>query len=244
MLLPEEQRVLGLKYKSKRIKDLSTDDLVLNTKGLCFKTCVVTGWQMPEMQEYVNVFEDQLRKFLVDEYMNINIDEFEYAMRVFGTRINDWGRTLNLSLIRQALDSYIGQREELSKIEEQAAKPKEIEAPPPGPVDWSDTWDKLVAGEITGTYLKLVPWSALYDWLQSTGKVNYSNKERWGFVFEARTAEISRISIMKEGFTATPEDKANLERLKEKDWHTDERSTGLLISKSKEIAVKQLLNKI
>lgn len=248
-LMPEEQRILGMKYRSKRIKDLTPDELVLHTKGLCFKTCIITGWQMPDIQEYVNVFEDQLRKFLVDEYMNLNIDEFEYAMRVHGTKIIDWGKSLNLSLIRQALDTYVSQRAELSRLEEQKTIPEPQPETMSEPADWSDTWERLVKGEIKGQFYDLTPWSAIYDWLERAGKIKPKNTEKWNWLQEACVKEINNLAIKKEAFQATVEEKAMLVRLQVMKWEAgrfpdDKVALAHLISPSKRIAVQQLLTKI
>ena len=247
--MPEEQRILGMKYRSKRIKDLTPDELVLHTKGLCFKTCIITGWQMPDIQEYVNVFEDQLRKFLVDEYMNLNIDEFEYAMRVHGTKIIDWGKSLNLSLIRQALDTYVSQRAELSRLEEQKTIPEPQPETMSEPADWSDTWERLVKGEIKGQFYDLTPWSAIYDWLERAGKIKPKNTEKWNWLQEACVKEINNLAIKKEAFQATVEEKAMLVRLQVMKWEAgrfpdDKVALAHLISPSKRIAVQQLLTKI
>ncbi len=246
MLLPEEQRVMGLKYKSKRVRDLTPDELLLHTKGLCFKVCIITGWQLPEMQEYVNVFEDQLRKFLVDEYMNLNMDEFEYAMRVFGTQVIDWGKSLNLSLIRQSLDSYLSKRAELSKMEEQgreSTKRPEKEAVPAihTEADWSDTIQKIKSGDYSGTYLELIPWSAIYDWMDKRGEINLTPKEKWIITAEVREKEMDRLRIKKENFLATPDEKADLERIKCIDWHEDKKAIGLLMAPSKKFIVNKIL---
>lgn len=194
---------------------------------------------MPDVREYVSVFEDQLRKFLVDEYMNLNIDEFEYAMRVYGTQIVDWGKSLNLSLIRQALDVYMTKRSELSRVEEQKTPVAEIEGPKDA--DWSETWEKLLQGEIKGAMADLVPYSAIYDWLVKTGYMTPTNAGKWGWIMDARLAEIKKLEIMREGFTATPDEKAMLQRLVCIDWREDQKALGHLIAPSKRVAVMELI---
>lgn len=202
---------------------------------------------MPDSAEFVNVIEDQLRKFLVDEYLDINIDEFEYAMRVCGTQIKDWGKSINLTLIREALDTYISQRVELSKIEEQK-RSKPIEEVPADPVDWSDTWERLKRGEIRGVYAELVPYPSIYDWLEKTGQIKPKNADKWLWLRKACSKEVGRLSLLKESFQATADDKYMLERLKVIQWQEgkfpdDKIALSHLIAGSKTVAVMEILNK-
>ena len=42
-----------------------------------------------------------------------NVVEIEYAFRHYGTKIKDWGKEMNLSLITAVLDTYQGERSEI-----------------------------------------------------------------------------------------------------------------------------------
>lgn len=228
------------KYKSKRIGEMSIDELVLHGKGIMIKTCIITGWQIPENQEYVTVFEDQLRKLLVDEYQDINIDEYEYAMRRYGTQIKDWGKSINLSLIREPLDEYKSYRSELSKVEEQNILTPEIEGPKDA--DWSDTWERLIKGEIMGLYADLIPYPSLYDWLVKNRLYEPTKGIKWECMDKARSKFIGEVALKRETFQATTEEKELAEMMKVPTWHKNERVTSALIAQSKTIAVKELIN--
>lgn len=230
----EEQRVLTLKYRSKRVAEIPAMELMLHVKGLVSKIVVITGWMVPDSEEYAHILNDQLAKLLVDEYSMANFDEIEYAMRVYGTHIKDWGKAMNLALISEAIDSYLSHRSALSSLEADAAKP---ETPKHDKVtevvDWSNEYEKLRAGQYEGQFADLIPYSAIYDWALREGKFAVSNGEKWEALEFAREKEVSRLSLKKEAFQATPDERADLERIKCVDWRKDARATGLLIGEAK-----------
>lgn len=117
-----------MKYRGKRIGQMDLDELDKHAVGLAMKVSIITGWQMPDSSEYANVFQDQLKKKMVDSYQDLTIDEIEYAMREFGTQVKDWGKSINLTLIDEPIRMYKAKREQLSEIEERAKMP-ELPAP-------------------------------------------------------------------------------------------------------------------
>lgn len=224
---------------------MTVEELKLQTKGLSLKACVITGWQLPDSIEYVTILDDQIRKFLVDEYQDINVHEFEYAMRKIGTETKDWGKSINLALIREALDGYKVYRSELSKLEEQKSTQNEPD-PPMGDTDWSDTWERLKSGEYQGLFVDLVPYGSIYDWLVKTAQLAPNNANKWRWLRMACTKEIGRISLKREAFQATPDDRIIFEQLQGIVWvegKFPEQGAALnhLIAPSKTIAVKELL---
>lgn len=61
----------------------------------------------------MTVFADQFLKLLLESYPILNVVEVEYAFRHYGTKIKDWGKEMNLSLITAVLDTYWGERSEV-----------------------------------------------------------------------------------------------------------------------------------
>lgn len=121
-----------------------------HAKGLCAKISVITGWQLPNDPEYINVLNEQLFKKMVDDYQDLNIDEFEFAMREYGTKIKDWGKSLNLAMIDEPLSLYMAKRKELSEYEERISQKKELPVSPQA-ADWKerceDCYQKFLAGK-------------------------------------------------------------------------------------------------
>lgn len=115
---------------------------------------------------------------------------------------------------------------------------------PTGPVDWSDVWEKLQQAEIGSQFYEFTPWSALYDWLKKENKLALSSPEAWAITEQVRNTEMDALEFKKKTNRATPEDRANLERLKCINWKKDKAALALLITKSKELAVKTLLDRL
>lgn len=118
MLSESEQKVMQLKYQSPQIKHLK--NIELWGSALVLKIHIITGWALPAEQEFVNILTDQFTKKLLEDYADLNIDEIEFAFRSTGTRVKDWGKSLNLGLIDEVLRPYVTQRYELSAQEERA----------------------------------------------------------------------------------------------------------------------------
>lgn len=204
---------------------------------------------MPDNDHYQKAMEIEFQKYCRDQLKDLTPDEITYAMREYGLDIKDWGKMVNFQLINEPIQAYRNARKELSQIEEQSAKSPEMdEELPYGPVDWSDTWEQLKSGQITGTYAELVPYSSIYDWLEKTGALCPTNADKWRWLNNACTAEINRLAFMKEAFQATADEKAMLERLKVVKWEAgkfpdDKVALSHLIAASKRIAVVELINK-
>jgi hypothetical protein len=118
-LTPEEQNIIALKYKGKRIEFMSPDELTKWTKALLLKINVITGWAVPDNDARYRVLLDQFQKQLSEKYFELNPDEIEFAFRNEGTLIEDWGKDMNLNLIDKILLKYLANRYKVSSAEEQ-----------------------------------------------------------------------------------------------------------------------------
>lgn len=115
--LPERE-ILLVKYASKRIADLNEGEIWYHAPALLMKINVITGWTIPDDQNYIGILNDQLIKKLKEDYSTLNFDEIEFAFRKYGTTIKDWGKSVNLSLIDSVLNLYIEDRFDASQLEE------------------------------------------------------------------------------------------------------------------------------
>lgn len=127
-----------------RISDLKEDDLQKHVKGLLFKVHVITGWNLPDDEYYLNVLKDQLRKKLLEEYSNCNISEIEFAFRNYGTTVKDWGKNMNLNLFDTVMDSYLTARKCITEFEERMKE--EVEKPKPTDEEVMNMRRELVEG--------------------------------------------------------------------------------------------------
>ncbi len=142
-----------------------------HVRALVMKISIITGWKLPDVKEYYNVFKDQLQKMLLESYPTMNVDEIEYAMRKYGTKVKDWGKAMNLSLIDEALGAYMFDRRQVSEYEEKSKK-ESYQQFPAGETDWSDYWKKLKEDPD-----KAIP-VAIYAWLEKQGKIDLSNDDK------------------------------------------------------------------
>lgn len=106
--------MLQLKYVSKPIGTFLNHTWC---KALLLKIHVITGWKIPD-DEMLDILIDQFSKKMLEDYPQLNVDEIEYAFRSIGTKIKDWGKSMNLSLIEEVLSDYASERYELSQREE------------------------------------------------------------------------------------------------------------------------------
>lgn len=165
---------------------MSERQLNAHTLALMMKISVITGWQLPESEEYSRIFKDQLRKKMQEDYQRINIDEFEYALRAYGTQIKDWGKSMNLSLIDEAIGKYTFLRRQVSEYEEKVTV--NLPSLPPGATDWSDEWERIQEKAKVGDLDKIIITTAVYDWLDREGKINLSVKEKENLMDKAKAA--------------------------------------------------------
>ena len=117
---------------------------------------------MPDKEEEINILTEQLKLYLVENWLLFNVDEIMYAIRNYATSINNWGKNMNLSLIGQAMTEYENERSNVSAIEESQAYKQETnllsyEA------DWKELCELNYQQFLTGNYnVDLWPWQ-MYD---------------------------------------------------------------------------------
>lgn len=183
-LLPQEQEMLNLKYKSTPFGKMTEDDLRLHAKGLLVKISIITGWIIPEDAAYYRILSQQFEKKLTESFHTVNPDEFEYAFRN-DTQVKDWGKAMNLSLIDEVMIPYLEKRRELSQVEEQK-QPKMIEHKE----DMSDKsmkdWIESVKADVKGrkTTVEFMPLM-VYDYLIKTGELNPTKQEKNEYLVKA-----------------------------------------------------------
>lgn len=106
---------MEVKYVSPRFGVMMPGVLKTAASKLIYIISIITGWQLPDPSTMM-ILKDQFEKKLVEAYENLNMDEFEFALRNYP--VKDWGKDLNLNLIDEVICQYLEKRNELSKIEE------------------------------------------------------------------------------------------------------------------------------
>lgn len=81
---------------------------------LILEISVITGWNVPQA-EVKNILVQEFEKLILENYPILNVNEIGLAFRRYGTKIKDWGKEMNLSLITSVLDSYWDERSETKK---------------------------------------------------------------------------------------------------------------------------------
>lgn len=176
-LSKDQESVFDAKYAMPPVGFLCPADFVKSVKILVFKISVITGWNLPEQQEVLNILYDQMGKKLMEDYSDLNTDEIEYAFRSFGTTVKDWGKNVNLSLIDEVLLPYKSKRLEVSQIEERKAK-KQNELPASEPITNGDELVETVRAVFLKTKLTgLIP-SKVYDILVEKEELNLDNTQK------------------------------------------------------------------
>lgn len=185
ILLPEENRILTLKYKSKTFGQMSPHDLLFAGKALLLKVNVITGWVIPE--DNLDLLIEIFTKKLVASYGSVNPDEFEYAFITEGTMIKDWGKVINLSLIDEVMLPYLEKRFELSRIEEQTkGAQKTIEYKEDLSEKAMSDWWKDVSRQVRVENYKMdFVAIALYEWMDKQGGISVTAKEKKEYLVRA-----------------------------------------------------------
>lgn len=173
-LTEDENRILELKYKSKRFGVMTEKEIKIAAHAILIKIHVITGWVVPVDETFLDILLDQFMKKMVESYGNVNMDEIEYAFRQFGTEVKDWGKSMNLSLIDEVMVPYLEMRRTVSKIEEQK-KTKVIEAPKEEMSEQTyQDWYKSTAKDFAEGKIQLefLP-PLLADWLIQKGEIDH-----------------------------------------------------------------------
>lgn len=171
MLLPEENKILEVKYADKQFGKMDPIEIILKVSELILTINAITGWSIPS-PEIASILDEQLARKMTESYANVNAEEVKYAFRTYGTTVKDWGKSMNLSLIDEVMLPYLEARRELSKVEEQK-KEKLLEAPKETMSDQTYLdWYTQTAAEYKSGKLKpeFLPPS-LTDWLVKRGRI-------------------------------------------------------------------------
>jgi hypothetical protein len=120
-ILPEEQKMLELKYTGKRFGQMVPSEILSSAKEVLLRIHVIAGWTMPP-DELIAILVDEFSKKIVESYPNVTAEEIGYAFRSEGYKVKEWGKALNISLIDEVMIPYLEKRFELSRVEEHKAK--------------------------------------------------------------------------------------------------------------------------
>lgn len=237
--------IIKAKYAGPRFSVLSAlgEQVINQAAEVClFKICVITGWQLPDSPNFQTALEGEFAKYCAEKLSDLTPEEIAFAMRNYALEVKDWGKYVNLQLINEPINAYRSARAEASRFEEQKRTvTQEIEGPKD--TDWSDTWEKLIKGEITGIYADLVPYPSIYDWVVKTGLYAPTNGIKWGWINKARIEFIKEVDLKRETFRATHDEKELSEMMKVPTWDKNERVASALIASAKTIAVKEWIEK-
>jgi hypothetical protein len=166
------------------------DDLIIWVDALLLKIHAITGWTIPE-KKILAILVDQFRKKILESYPTCNPDEIEFAFRSEGTKVKDWGKSMNLSLIDEVMIPYLSKRFEISRVEEQ--KKQQLLEQKMEMTD-EDLWEQTEALVKKGGYqIDLIPPS-LYEWMDKNGNILFDSKEKMKYVERATLYRHSRLA--------------------------------------------------
>lgn len=199
-----------------------------------------------DKQEYVLALKSQLSKKLKEDYSVINADEFEYAMRKYGIRVKDWGKSINLALIDEPIQLYLSERAEVSKFEEMAANEAEAAQKCPEKeniAEWSQEWEQVKEWAKKGvidTYIHLIPINSMFLWLESEGVLVMDREEKVALYRDSvDTLSKKKSSLRMEGL-ATQDDIKLIEILKSGYWVSGDSTDQAVITEARLRAIVQL----
>jgi hypothetical protein len=187
-LTSEEQQILEVKYKSKPFSKLSQSELQVQLHQALIRLSVITGWIMPS-DDIQDILFDEFKRKIIDCYGNMNIHELMWAIRYCSKHVNNWGKELNLVLIDEILDIYLGKRREVSNIEEHKKKPQPMieEQKELTEEQYQEFYDAVKAQSLKAEFVPVM----LYDWLDKKGEVVISREDKWDYVRRAIRRKIS-----------------------------------------------------
>lgn len=230
--MPQEAKIISLKYAAKRFCDMDTDEIDLMANKLIIKISIITGWTIPASAFMMDEVIEQLAKKMQETYPNLNEQEVEYAFRNKGIELKDWGKSLNLALIDEVLVPYLHDRFALSLQEEKiSTQVKEInEQRELTPEEW-DEW--LLS--ISKYEVNKIPCDS-YKYLEKTGKISLTNSQKHEYMQRA-------IAHLSGTLNPVSREYSELNKMKEAGVFSHE-VTGTLRTISMRLAVFDYFNKI
>ncbi|GEO08730.1 hypothetical protein SAE01_12260 [Segetibacter aerophilus] len=155
---------------------MTQENIISHSKALIIKISIITGWTIPDDLDVKRILFDQFAKKIFETYASLNVQEVEYAIRNNGTQIKDWGKSINLSLIDEALQPYLIKRSEIRKLEESSDQPKCLAAPIE-PVNYPELFETVRNIFLKTGLVGLIP-TPLYDFLDSTKELELTMEEK------------------------------------------------------------------
>lgn len=242
-LAPGDRDILAVKYQAARISNLPAEDVPKHAKGLLFRIHTITGWKLPDDDLFLNTLVSEFSKYLVESCLDLNPEEISFAVRNYGIGIQDWGKSMNLSLINEPIEKYRIARSEISKLEEirKNAIPAIQNSPEnEKPADWSEEWNQVKEsaknGQIENAFIPI----AIYYWLNRNKILELTAEDKWELFSQARTVTIAKLqNLISEG-TASRLDVDFCRKLSDPNWQQDDRLKTRIANEAKVLAVKQL----
>lgn len=178
---PNEAKIIELKYTGKTFSIMSEDERWFSAKTLLLKIHAITGWTIPASNELMDILIDQFQRKLQEGYKNVTIAEVEYAFRNRNIDTQDWGKSLNLTMIDEVMMPYLHTRYDLSKMEESISQrvnfieePKELS---------ESEWNEWL-NDIKNYDFKILPCSA-YEYLVKIGKLSLTIDQKHEYMEKA-----------------------------------------------------------
>jgi hypothetical protein len=116
-MLPEEKRMMELKYSGKRFLQMTPSEVMTSAQETLLRIHVIAGWVMPP-DELMLILVDEFSKKVLESYPNVTVEEISYAFRSGSHGVKEWGKALNIGLIDEVMIPYLDKRFEVSKYEE------------------------------------------------------------------------------------------------------------------------------
>src|SRR3972149_3255777 len=114
----ENMQILEAKYaQSNKIGEIDLLQLDNSVKVAMLRIHVITGWTIP-VNEMMQLFIDEFRNLLLQEYEDVKFEEIIFAFRKYKHLVEDWGKEMNLKLIGKVLDAYMEDRYDAGLLEE------------------------------------------------------------------------------------------------------------------------------
>lgn len=117
--------MVELKYSDTPIAMMADVELRTRLLKVLKRIHVITGWNLPQDQEYTGLLLDELHAKLKESFDMLNLREIVAAFRENGIGVKDWGKNMNLDLVCNVLGVYCEKRARLSLEEERLQNPPE-----------------------------------------------------------------------------------------------------------------------
>ena len=117
--------MIELKYSDTPISMMADVELRTRLLKVLKRIHVITGWNLPQDQEYTALLLDELHAKLKESFDMLNLREIVAAFRENGIGVKDWGKNMNLDLVCNVLGVYCEKRARVSMEEERLQNPPE-----------------------------------------------------------------------------------------------------------------------